>query len=100
MYLDVLNTNQAQFHISWPSIIQKSFVKFVNSSNSKINVDYVGNLNFFGLVLTLSKYHFKRESHGDFFNNTVIVKTTLFQRYDSTLSVISNYRGLVFFVHA
>ena len=56
---------------------------------------YVGNFIVFGLVLTLSEYHFKRESHGDFFNNTDIVaknvrfdvKTMLFQRYDSTLII-------------
>ena len=26
MYLDVLNANWAQFQISWPSVIQKTFV--------------------------------------------------------------------------
>ena len=47
----------------------------------------------FCLPSILSEYHFKRESDGGFINHTIIVaitytltsKTTLFQRYDSTL---------------
>ena len=48
----------------------------------------------FSLKFFLSESKLKWASNGDFFNNTVIVaktyiltpKTTLFQRYDSTLS--------------
>ena len=35
--LDILNANYALYQISWPSVIQKSFVKFVNSSTRQFS---------------------------------------------------------------